>query len=77
MTTYKQFEDLPIWKEAEKMAVRVLSVVKEKSFRYQFELKNQIQRSAISLQVTLQRDLKEDQNKNLYIFYGSFLNKLG
>ena len=47
--TYKRFEDLPVWKEAMRLAHRVFDLTENPRFKISFSLRDQIERSVMSI----------------------------
>lgn len=47
--TYERFEDLPVWKAAVELAVRVFELTKQPNFKGHSDLKNQLERAAVSI----------------------------
>jgi four helix bundle protein len=47
--TYKRFEDLPIWNEAMRLAHRVFDLTENPHFKISFSLRDQIERSVMSI----------------------------
>jgi four helix bundle protein len=48
MATVKQFEDLHVWQEARGLVSEVYKVTKQRAFRRDFSLRDQITRAAVS-----------------------------
>jgi four helix bundle protein len=47
--TYKRFEDLPVWKEAIRLAERVYLLTEDAAFQKQPSLRDQLERAAVSV----------------------------
>ena len=47
--TYKRIEDLPVWNEAMRLAQRVFDLTENPRFRISFSLRDQIERSVMSI----------------------------
>lgn len=47
--TYKRFEDLPVWNEAMRLAHRVFDLTENPRFKISFSLRDQIERSVMSI----------------------------
>ena len=47
--TYKNFEDIPVWKDSIQLTVDTFEISKDKAFRGQGDIANQIQRAALSV----------------------------
>ena len=46
--TYQQFEDLPVWREAMRLAHGVYDLTEDRRFKISFSLRDQIERSSMS-----------------------------
>ncbi len=46
---YKNFEDVPVWKDGIKLTARVFEVTEDRAFRGRGDIANQIQRAALSV----------------------------
>lgn len=75
MALYEKFEDLPIWKQAKELAVRIYRVTKEEKFRRNYSLVDQIRRASISVSSNIaegfERGSKLEFIQFLYIAKGS------
>ncbi len=75
MAVYKNFEDLPIWKEAKDLAVQIYKITKEDKLKRDFGLSEQIRRAALSISSNIaegfDRSYKKEFIKSLYIAKGS------
>jgi four helix bundle protein len=49
MAVYQKFEDLPVWKLAKELAVKVYQITKDEKFRRDYALVDQIRRASISV----------------------------
>lgn len=49
MSTYKRFEDLPVWKKAADLAAVMFELTRHESFRGKGDLANQLQRATLSI----------------------------
>jgi len=47
--TYRQFEDLPVWQEAIRLAERVYLLTEDAAFQKQYSLRDQLERAAVSV----------------------------
>ena len=47
--TYQRFEDLPVWKEAIRLAELVYALTEDNAFAKQFSLRDQLERAAVSV----------------------------
>ncbi len=77
MAAYKNFEDLPIWKEAKDLTVQIYIITKEEKLKRDYGLSEQIRRAAISISSNIaegfDRSSKKEFIKSLYIAKGSVL----
>ncbi len=75
MATYDSFEDLPVWQQAKKLACQVYDATLKDKLSKDYALKNQIQRSAISVSSNIaegfERGSKQEFIQFLYIAKGS------
>jgi four helix bundle protein len=46
---YKNFEDVPVWKDAVKLSVRIFKLTEDRAFSGQGDIANQIQRAGLSV----------------------------
>jgi len=72
---YQKFEDLPVWKLAKDLAVKVYQITKDEKFRRDYSLVDQIRRASISISSNIaegfERGSKKEFIKFLYIAKGS------
>jgi four helix bundle protein len=68
MTTVKRFEDLECWKEARVLVRQIYGLTKKKKFSMDFELKNQIRRSAVSTMANTAEGFHRNSNKDFLKF---------
>jgi four helix bundle protein len=68
MTTVKRFEDLECWKEARVLVRQIYDFTKKKKFSMDFELKNQIRRSAVSTMANTAEGFHRNSNKDFMKF---------
>jgi four helix bundle protein len=75
MAVYRNFEDLPIWKEAKDLAVRIYKITKEDKLKRNFGLSEQIRKAALSISSNIaegfDRSSRKEFIKYLYIAKGS------
>ncbi len=75
MATYKSFEDLPVWQSARELAVLVYKTTSGEPFGNDYGLRNQIQRSAVSVSSNIaegfERGSKQEFIQFLFIAKGS------
>lgn len=70
MATIKRFEDLECWQEARKMVKQVYQLTKKERFNEDFELKNQITRSAVSVMANSAEGFHRSSTKDFIRFLG-------
>ncbi len=75
MAVYRNFEDLPIRKEAKDLAVRIYKITKDDKLKRDFGLSEQIRRTALSKSGNIaegfDRSSRKEFIKYLYIAKGS------
>jgi four helix bundle protein len=50
---YTRFEELPVWRDAIELAVRVFALTAHPAFKGHYDLKDQLERSSVSLPKSL------------------------
>jgi four helix bundle protein len=65
---YRRFEDLPVWNDAIDLAVRVYALTSKPEFRSHWSLKDQIERSAVSVSNNIAEGFERGTNKELLTF---------
>ena len=65
---YSRFEDLPVWKEAIELAVEVYALTSRPQFNSHLSLKDQIERSAVSVSNNIAEGFERGTNKELLAF---------
>jgi four helix bundle protein len=68
MATIKRFEDLECWKEARVFVKQVYYLTKNDGFDKDFELKNQITRSAVSVMANIAEGFHRNSSKDFMRF---------
>ena len=68
MASIKRFEDLECWKEARVLVRQIYEFTKKKKFSMDFELKNQIRRSAVSIMANVAEGFHRNSNKDFLKF---------
>ncbi|RJP83635.1 MAG: four helix bundle protein [Desulfobacteraceae bacterium] len=68
MTTIKRFEDLECWKEARDLVRLVYTFTHKSNFKSDFELKNQIKRSVVSIMANIAEGFHRNSNKDFMRF---------
>src|SRR5258708_31327517 len=66
--TYERFEDLPVWKAGMEFAVRVFRLVEDRSFDRRGDLRNQLQRSALSISQNIAEGFERGSTSELLMF---------
>jgi four helix bundle protein len=46
---YTRFEDLPVWRDAIELAVRIYELTAKPSFVHRYSLRDQLERAAVSI----------------------------
>ena len=68
MATIKRFEDLECWQEARRFVNIIYELTKKEQFKRDFELVNQIRRSAISSMANIAEGFHRNSNKDFLRF---------
>jgi four helix bundle protein len=68
MESIKRFEDLKCWIEARALVRQIYEFTKKKKFSMDFELKNQIRRSAVSTMANTAEGFHRNSNKDFLKF---------
>jgi four helix bundle protein len=68
MAAIKRFEDLECWKEARGLVKKVYELTKKKGFAGDFELKDQIRRSAVSIMGNVAEGFHRNSNRDFLKF---------
>jgi four helix bundle protein len=68
MASIKRFEDLECWKEARVLVRQIYEFTKKKKFNMDFELKNQIRRSAVSTMANTAEGFHRNSSKDFLKF---------
>jgi len=75
MSTFKSIEEINVWKEAVEYAVKIYKITNLGSFKYDYSLKDQLRRSAISISSNIaegfERETIREFIRYLYIAKGS------
>ena len=66
--TYSRFEDLPVWKAAMDFAVRIFTLVDHASFSGKGDLRNQLQRSALSVSQNIAEGFERGSTAEMLMF---------
>ena len=68
MPTITRFEDLTCWQEGRKLVKNIYEISKKSDFAKDYELKNQIRRSAISVMANIAEGFHRRSNKEFCRF---------
>ena len=68
MATIKTFEELECWQESRELVKRIYALTKNSRFSKDFELKNQITRSAVSVMANIAEGFHRNSNKDFMKF---------
>lgn len=66
--TYKRFEDLPVWNEAMRLAHRVFDLTENPGFKISFSLRDQIERSVMSISDNVAEGFERGTTNELLAF---------
>src|ERR1051326_1591633 len=66
--TYKRFEDLPVWKEAIRLAHGVFDLTEAPDFKISFSLRDQIERSTMSISDNVAEGFERGTTNELLAF---------
>ena len=68
MTAFKKFEDMEVWQKSMNLTRLIYQITNQPSFSKDYNLVNQIRRSAISIPSNIADGLERDGNKELINF---------
>ena len=68
MGTVRRFEELECWREARELVSVVYELTKKCGFSKDFELKNQVRRSAVSVMANIAEGFHRNSNKDFMKF---------
>lgn len=66
--TYERFEDLPVWKSAIELAVKIYSLTERQQFRRKYSLRDQIERAALSVSNNIAEGFERGTTQELLTF---------
>jgi four helix bundle protein len=66
--TYERFEDLPVWREAIRLAEMVYSLTENAAFQGQYSLRDQLERAAVSVSNNIAEGFERGTTKELLTF---------
>ena len=69
MSTYKQFEDLPVWQKAKEIVKSIYNISRNHHFRKDYGLSNQIQRAAVSVPSNVAEGFERVQEEFIHFLY--------
>ena len=67
METIKRFEDIECWQVARILVQQIYELTRKEGFRKDFELVNQIRRSAVSSMANIEEGFHHNSRKNLIL----------
>ena len=65
---YRHFEEVPVWKDATALAVRVFEITDDKAFRFMGDIANQMQRAALSVPNNIAEGFERGTTQELITF---------
>ena len=65
---YKRFEDLPVWNAAIELAVQIYELTEQPEFRSRYNLRDQIERAAVSVSNNIAEGFERGTNNELLNF---------
>jgi len=68
MSTFKCIEEIDTWKEAAELAVEMYQITNSDKFKYDFTLKDQIRRSALSISSNIAEGFERETQKEFIRF---------
>jgi four helix bundle protein len=68
MPSVKRFEDLECWQEARRLVSLIYNFTNRERFSKDFELKNQVRRSAVSIMANIAEGFHRNSNKDFMKF---------
>jgi four helix bundle protein len=68
MATYKRFEDLPAWRAAIDLGLRIFALTDDAGFNQQGDLRSQIRRAALSVSNNIAEGFERGSTKELLAF---------
>lgn len=66
--TYQRFEDLPVWQEAKRLNLKLLPMSRDRAFGQVGDLRNQLQRAAISVMNNIAEGFERGTTNELLAF---------
>ena len=68
---YRCFEELPVWQAAIELAVRVFALTSRPEFKGYFDLKDQMERSSVSVSNNIAEGFERGTTKETLTFFTS------
>jgi four helix bundle protein len=65
---YERFEDLPVWKNAIELAVRIFEIIEDEAFKGKAGLRDQIERAAVSVSNNIAEGFERGTTQELITF---------
>lgn len=65
---YERFEDLPVWKAASELAVQIFALTENKTFMGKGDLRNQLERAAVSISNNIAEGFERGTTQELLTF---------
>jgi four helix bundle protein len=65
---YDRFEDLPVWKTSTQLALDLFDLVDDKGFNFKGDLRSQLQRAALSIQLNIAEGFERGTTSELITF---------
>jgi len=66
--TYERFEDLPVWKAAIELAIKIYALTEKTPFRRKYSLRDQIERAALSISNNIAEGFERGTTQELLTF---------
>jgi four helix bundle protein len=74
---FKRFEEMPLWQDARKLTTNVYTLAQGRKFRTDFGLKDQIQRSSVSVMSNIAEGYERTSRKEFLAFLGYAKGSVG
>ncbi|MEW6419974.1 MAG: four helix bundle protein [Nitrospirota bacterium] len=66
--TYERFEDLPVWKAAIELAIKIYALTEKTPFRRKYSLRDQIERAVLSISNNIAEGFERGTTQELLTF---------
>ncbi len=73
----QKFEDMKVWQDARVLTKKIYSLTQKKNFRKDYSLRDQIQRSSVSIMSNIAEGYERDNNKEFIKFLGYSKGSVG